>query len=498
MFVGDGSTPWQEPPPDIPDDSYSCGWNSHHRIASALWGMRKPFFGRFNKAQTRGRDILVWFVFLSATLLAEAANLHKSVFALKSIDYMSIVCESMIAFLILWGILQPYFNLAFACFPYFRPPTVRRQPLTWTATKKPLALTALFLGIVLAYAAILVTPVSSWQKIGSADLNTGTEPGYYQTLAPIDEHTLLFGHYPGVVPVDFSNPHPDPSQFPLPGTTAMVSYNSTLRCAAAANSESIAWGQLTDFPRNMRAVLLPALNKDNVRSIGSDCRSMTIATDHALYFIDLTSAPSPKYDSMPLSGFTAGQFPRLFTTVVNPSGETTAFCGDGLWILRRKDHSSMRVGTCEVESSHGGISFDEHGNRLSWVENATTIGILDVVSGSVVHVLIERRERANAVDMISTALSPGGRFLAVGLPEEVRIYNLVFPSKPAMVAVYEGDRNLIGSSQILFMTDDYIVAIVDQFNEHVTVMRWGPHGIRNRIMKALVYLKIRPDDASSD
>lgn len=67
-----------------------------------------------------------------------------------------------------------------------------------------------------------------------------------------------------------------------------------------------------------------------------------------------------------------------------------------------------------------------------------------------------------------------------------------------MVAVYEGDRNLIGSSQILFMTDDYIVAIVDQFNEHVTVMRWGPHGIRNRIMKALVYLKIRPDDASSD
>jgi hypothetical protein len=491
MSVGDGSPQWQEFPPDIPVDNYRYGWNSHHLIAPTLWRMRRPFFGRFDKAKTRGRDILVWFVFISAALLAQAASLDKSVFAMRAIDYVSIIGISIFAFPLLWGVLQPYFNLAFACFPYFQPPTVRRQPLTWNVAKKPLALTALFLLVTLVYIAILVTPVSSWKKVGTTQLND--RPGSDQTLAAIDEHTLLIGRYPGVLLTDVSHPTLDPKELQLPWSTTVVSYNTTAQCAAAANSGSIAWGQRADFPRQIRALPHSALNGD-VLSVGSDCRSMTIATDRALYFVDLTSTPLPKSDTMPISGFASAQYRSLFTLVVNPSGETTAFCGGDLWILRR-DHSSIRVGTC---SSYGRISFDERGKRVSWPEDESTIGIADTDSGGIEHVTIERRQDAGALAMISTALSPSGRFLAVGWPDEVRIYDLTTPSKPYMVAVYEGDRNLIGVSQVFFMASDQFVAVVDHSHDQVTVMRWAPHGIRERLMKALVHLKIRPDDTSLD
>jgi hypothetical protein len=172
MSVGDGSPVWQEPSLDIPEESYRYGWSSHYRMAPALWKMRRPFFGRFDKAKTRGRNFLVWLVFVSAALLADAASVHKSVFALKAFDYVGITGLSIFAFPLVWGILQPYFNLAFACFPYFQPPTVRRQPLTWSATKKPLGITALLLVVVLIYIGILVTPVSAWKKIGSTGLNS--------------------------------------------------------------------------------------------------------------------------------------------------------------------------------------------------------------------------------------------------------------------------------------------------------------------------------------
>jgi hypothetical protein len=184
--------------------------------------------------------------------------------------------------------------------------------------------------------------------------------------------------------------------------------------------------------------------------------------------------------------------------VVNPSGEATAFCGSDLWILRRKDHSSVRVGKCEVDSMGHQISFDERGNHMSWVESANTIGIVDTDSGSVENVLIERRESESAGTMTSTALSPSGRFLAVGLPEEVRIYDLAVKSQPVMVAVYKGDRNLIGSSQILFMTSDQFLAIVDRSRERVMVLQWKPSDIRERLMNYLVHLKLRPDDISLD
>jgi hypothetical protein len=124
-----------------------------------------------------------------------------------------------------------------------------------------------------------------------------------------------------------------------------------------------------------------------------------------------------------------------------------------------------------------------------WIDSSNIIGLAGVKNGA-----IQRRIfNVDPLHEISTAaLSPSGGLLAVADNGEVRIYD-VRSLRP--LAHHANGLNTGRPSQLLFLNSADTIGVADRNHGRLTVFRWRSSGLKEKIMKAFVWLGLRGDES---